>query len=167
MPHKFEPKNKPIVLTANGNTQQKIAFVRNLYDKAHDKINHFDRLRQQILNYALVLFSALLAFVMQTEDDSLKILGCLGITGVMAMFRFLDHRYHTSTHGFGGSMIIFNQVIAQLLNDPKEGVTFLQYHAPSEKTVQQWSLQTEIYCVLGVSSLVLGVVICVRNMMIR
>jgi len=163
----FRPKNDPIILTASGDIAEKIAFVRNLYDKAHDKINHFDRLRQQILNYALVVFSALLVFVMKTEDASLQILGCFGIAGVMGIFRYLDHRYHTSTHGFAGSMIIFSHVIAHLVNDPKEEVTFLQYHTPSEKTVQQCSLQTKIYCALGLSAFVLGTVICVGEMVRR
>jgi len=164
---KFSPKNDPITLTASGDTADKVTFVRNLHDKAHDKINHFDRLRQQILNYAILVFSALLAFVMKTEDALLQILGCLGIAGVMAMFRSLDHRYHTSTHGFGGSMTIFNHVIAHLLNEPKEDVTFLQYHTPSEETVQRWSLQTKIYIVLGLSAFILGTVIGIRELMQR
>lgn len=163
----FPPRNAPITLKATGDTVEKVVFVRSLSDGAHDKISHFDRLRQQLLNYGLLLFSGLLAFVIKAEDASLQILGCFGIGGVMAIFRYLDQRYHTSTHGFGGSMIIFNQVIAHLLNDPEEDVTFLQYHTPSEKTAQWWSLQTRIYFVLALSAVVLGTVIWLREIVTR
>lgn len=158
---KFEPKNKPIILNPSENIPEKVDFVQNLYDKANDKINHFDRLRQQLLNYALLVFSGLLAFIMKTDKAPMQVVGCVGIVVLMVIFRYLDHRYHTSTHGFASSMIIFNQVIAYLLENSEDGVSFRQYHTPGEKTVQRWSLQTRIYFILALSSGVLGVIIAV------
>jgi hypothetical protein len=160
----FRPeKDIPIVLKASGSAVEKIAFVRNLCDKAHDKINHFDRLRQQLLNYAIVLFSALLAFIIKAENAQLQILGCLGIAGLMVIFRYLDHRYHRLTHGFEDSIRVFNQVIPHMLNDPKDDVSFLQYYRAREDTAEQRSLQTKIYFYLGLCVLILGVVIWVRT----
>lgn len=155
----FEPKNKPIILKVSGNITEKVTFVQNLYEKAHDKINHFDRLRQQFLNYALLVFSGLLAFIMKTDNPPMQVVGCVGIVVLMVIFRYLDHRYHTSTHGFASSMTIFSQVIAHLLENSNDDVSFLQYHTPGEKTVQRWSLQTRIYFILALSGGVLGVTI--------
>lgn len=38
----FEDKNIPILLKPTGSISGKIALLRNLYDKAHEKINHFE-----------------------------------------------------------------------------------------------------------------------------
>jgi hypothetical protein len=161
MATKFEPKNTPIVLKGTAKIEGKIAFVQNLYDKAHDKINHFDRLRQQLLNYAIIVFSGLLAFIMNTDSALMQVAGCMGIVIVMLVFRHLDHRYHTSTHGFGASMIIFTQVMAYLLNHPNHDVNFLQYHTPGEDTTQKWSLQARIYVILAASAGALGLIIAI------
>jgi len=162
MNKKFEDKNYPIIIKSTGNIPEKVRFVQNLHDKALDKINHFDRLRQQLLNYAFIVFSALLAFVMKTEDSLLKIIGCVGIAALMIMFCFLDQRYHRSTHGFESSIIIFNQVIAYLLESPQADVEFLQYHTPGEKTTQKYSLQTKIYVTMTISTIVLAFILGLR-----
>ena len=159
----FEPKNRPITLRSSRSATERITFVQNLYDKAHDKVIHFDKLRHQVLNFAIVVFSALLAFVLKEDNISLQVIGCVGVAGLMVIFRYVDHRYHTYTHGFSGSMFVFNQVIAQLLNNPEEDISFFQYHTPSEEKVQQLSLQTIIYFALGVSALVLGVYILITG----
>jgi hypothetical protein len=158
----FEDKNKPIVLGPTGNISEKVALVRNLYDKAYDKINHFDRLRQQLLNYAFLAFSALLAFILKTENAIMQIIACVGIIFLMVMFRFLDQRHHKGTHGFASSMYIFTQVMAYLLENPAEEVTFYQYHEDGEKKTQRWSLQTKIYAFLAASTFALAVIILVR-----
>lgn len=157
----FEPKNEPIVLKANGIIDRQVALVQNLYDKADDKINHFDRLRQQVLNYALLVFSGLLAFIMKTENAWMQVVGCFGIVVLMVIFRLIDYRYHRFTHGYGASKKIFVRVMAYSLDNPKEDVSFLQYHTPGEKKTEKWNLQTWIYLSLGFIATVLGVVIAI------
>lgn len=160
---KFEPKNKLIVLKSSGNPNEKIAFVQNLYDKASEKINHFDRLRQQLLNFAFVIFSALLVFVIRSDNALMQVIACLGVSGLMVAFRYLDHRYHTSTHGFSASMHVFSHVIASLLDNPNEEVEFYQYCQEGENTVQKWSLQTKIYLMLVIVNVVLLAILIVAK----
>ena len=51
----FEPKNKLLVINrSKNNLAEKIAFIQNLHDKSNEKINHFDRLRQQLLKFAFL-----------------------------------------------------------------------------------------------------------------
>ena len=156
----FEAKNVPIILKASGEIAQKVMFVRNLYDKAQEKISHFDRLRQQVLNVAVIVFSGVLAFVMKTDDIFVKCASCAAVPIVMLLFWYRDHRYHRSTHGFAASMYIFTQVIAHLIENPKDDVSFLQYHAAGETSVRRFSVHGLIYAVLSVSALLLGGIIC-------
>jgi hypothetical protein len=116
----FEDKNIEIVLNPTDNINEKVVFVQNLYNKAAEKINHFDKLRQQQINYALLVFSGLLAFIIQTKNLRMQYVGCAGIAVLMLIFCFLDHRLHKYTHGLASSMLIFTQVKAYLLNEPKQ-----------------------------------------------
>ena len=142
----FEAKNRPIVLRPFVNVTEKVTYVQNLYNKADEKINHIDKLRHQLLNYALVAFSGLLAFIIKTESMRMQLLGCIGIFIVMLIFCLRDHKMHKYVHGFESSMLIFAQVMGYLLNNPEDDVKFLQYHSPGERKAVWWrSKQTIIY----------------------
>lgn len=159
---KFEPKNKEIVLQPTGNLIEKVQLLQNLYDKAAEKINHFDKLRQQLINYGLLAFSGLLVVVIQTNQVWMHVAGCFAIVALMVIFRSLDHRYHKATHGFTASMFIFSQAIAYLLDNPSEDVRFFQYHVEGEKTTQKWNLQTRIYTSLAAVAALLGLITIIR-----
>ena len=118
-------------------------------------INHFDKLRQQLINFSLILFSALLAFILKTEQTWMNIGSCLVVVVLMVIFRSLDYRYHKATHGFTASMFIFGQAIAYLLDKPSNEVRFFQYYVEGEKTTEKWNLQTKIYTALAVAALIL------------
>jgi hypothetical protein len=155
---------KDDLITLNGEAtslESKIAFVRGLYDAANEKINHLDGLRQRILNYALLSFSALLACVASAEAKNLYLIsvGCVGIGIVMLIFSGLDHRYHRSIHGLRGSMTVYNLVIARLYNYPNQDLTFIQYHKLSEKnTSSHLSFQQITYWFLSIVAFVGGVI---------
>jgi len=160
----FEDKNKEIILKPDDMIPEKVAFVQNLYDKANEKINHFDKIKSQHLNYALISFSALLGFIIKTTDTNMQILGCMGIISLMAIFSIRDNKFHKCTSGYMSSMFIFTQVIAYLLNEPKEEVRFFMYHSPGEQKAQWWqSSQIRIYCLLALAGFILGIVIYLKN----
>ncbi|MGD8787807.1 MAG: hypothetical protein PVJ60_10310 [Phycisphaerales bacterium] len=160
----FEDKNHPIVLKPTGDMTKKISFVQNLYDKAQEKINHFDRLRQQHLNYALLAFSGLVGFVINVSDNRMQIIGCLGIILLMFIFSVQDNRMHKFTHGFTSSILIFTQVMAYLLENPQEEISFLQYHAPGERNAKWWkNLKVGIYGLLAIAAFILGLLTYVTS----
>ncbi len=159
----FEPKNKLLLLKPQGSLSEKIVFIQKLYDWANDKINHFDRLRQQLLYFAFAIFSGLLAFVIQSDNVLAQMIACLGVSGLMVAFRQMDHRYHTFTHGFIASMFVFGQAIAYLLDNPIKDVQFYLYYTEGEKTVKWWSLQTKIYFSLAIITILLAAVIGIFN----
>jgi hypothetical protein len=163
----FDDNDDPIILKSEGNLIEKINLLRNLYDKSYDKINHFDKLRQQLINFAIVVFSALIAFIIKTEDNLMKVLGCLGITVLMAIFRSIDRQHHKGIHGYFSNMFIFTKVTAYLLNNPKDDVSFTQYYEEGEKNAKQWNFQTRIYFILGFSSFVFGIIIVVREIIVH
>jgi hypothetical protein len=121
---KFEPKNREMVLQPTGNLAEKIQFLQSQSDAATQKINHFDTLRQQLMNYSIVVFSGFLAFVIKTDHQWMQVSASFAVVGIMLIFRTLDHRYHRFTHGFTASVFVFKQAIAYLLDNPGESVTF-------------------------------------------
>ena len=155
----FEPKNRNLILKPSGNVSDKVAFIQKLYDKTDDKINHLDRLRQQLLNFAILIFSGLLVFVTRSQNALAQTIACLGVAGLMTVFRHLDQRYHKFTHGYRGSMFVFSQAIAYLLDDPDQELELYQYCTEAEKNVEWWALQTKVYLALaGVTVLLAGII---------
>ena len=161
---KWADWEKEIVLEPTDNMDKKYAFVQNLYDKACEKINHFDKLRQQNLNYALVIFSGLIAFILQTKGIEMKLTGCVGVILLILIFCFLDHRLHKYTHGFTSSMLILAHVMAIIIDRPKKKIEFYQYYKEGEKEAKFWkSRQTRIYCLLILVAIILGFVLYFKN----
>ncbi len=156
---KFEAKNKTLVLKPSDNVSEKVAYVQNLYNKADEKINHIDKLRHQLLNYSLVAFSGLLAFIINTENVEMQLLGCVGIFFLMLIFCFRDHTMHKYTHAFESSMYIFAQVMAHLIENSMGNVEFQIYHEDGEKKAVWWKCrQTYIY--ISLMSFVILAALC-------
>jgi len=159
----FVDKNSRIVLKHTGSISEKCAFVENLYNKAMEKINHFDQLRQQHLNYAMLGFAGLWAYVLSTPTTGIRFYGGPGIVVLTVIFWLLDHRLHRFSHGFASSGFIFAQAHAYLLHEPTEDVEFWLYHWEGEKKANRWrTLHTWIYAALIVASLVMSVMVCAR-----
>lgn len=151
----FKPENKLLVIEGTNFTAEKIAFIQNLHDKSTEKINHFDRLRQQLLNFAFIIFSALLAFSLKADNFFFLTIACSGVAGLMLAFRQIDYRYHMFTHGFYASSFVFTQAISTLLSNPDQKIEFYEYCVDGEKTAEWWNLQTKIYYILAVVSVAL------------
>jgi len=149
--------DKKIILNREGNLDKKLVFIQNLYDKTAEKINHFDKLRQQHINFALLSFAGLLGFIMKTEYKNMRYIGCAGIAILMLVFLFIDYRLHKYTHGFSSAMLKFAEAEAILLNKSDEELELLQYVKASECKAKSWkSLHYWLYAVLILASGVLA-----------
>ena len=149
-----------IILKPNGDPDDRISFIQNLYDKTTEKINHFDKLRQQHINFALVSFAGLLGFVMSTQYERMQYIGCAGIAILMLVFLSIDYRLHKYTHGFSTAMLKLVEAQAELLNNADKEVKFYQYYKKSEIKARTWRcLHYWLYGSLMIASVLLGLII--------
>lgn len=152
--------SKEIVLAPASDLSERLALVKNLYDKTVDRMNHTDKLRQQNVNFGIIVFSGLLAFTMKTTDERMQYVGCAGIMTLMLIFCLIDSRLHKYLHGYTLAMLNFPQIQARLLADPIGEVRFLQYDRKGEADAKFWrSRNTWLFLALMVASLLLGLVI--------
>lgn len=142
--------------------EKNISLVREFFEKAWEKINHFDMLRQQLLNYALIAFSGLLAFIINTDNTQMQYTGCCGIVLLMVVFCLRDHRFHKYTHGFSAAAILQAQALRDLINEPNKKVTIRIYRSDAERYAVWWkSHHTRIYCLMIIAALILSVILYV------
>jgi len=140
--------------------EKNISMVREFFEKSWDKINHFDILRQQQLNYALIAFSGLLAFIISTDNTQMQYTGCCGMVLLMAVFCLHDHRLHKYTHGFSAAVILQAQALRDLTNEPGKKVTIRLYRSDAEReAVWKKSHHTRIYFVMIIATLILSVIL--------
>ena len=163
---KAKPKDdewdKVNILTPEGNLSEKLTLIRNLYDRAGDRMNHTDRLRQQNTNFGLLVFSGLLAFIMKTDTKLMPNVGCAGVVMLMFIFSLIDHRLHKYLHGYTTAMLSFPKNQEQLLSGAEAQVR--QYFRESEAKAIWWkSHKTWLFTALIMASVLLGFVVSFRK----
>jgi hypothetical protein len=157
MENSMDEWDREITLNHKGNLADKVSFVQNLYDKTAEKINHFDKLRQQHINFALLAFAGLLGFIVNADVQNIRYVGCLGIAVLMLVFLSIDYRLHKYTHGFSSALLRFAEAQAKLLNESDEEVKLFQYVRASEKKARSLkSLHYWIYFLLILTSGILA-----------
>lgn len=138
------------------NTQQRINYLSLLLNNAVENNNHIDKLRQNYLNFALLIFAGLFGFgsSLFSKTEHLFIF-YIPIPLIMSVFFLLDRKLHKLSHGWSHLRKVFTKKISELINKPTEDISFYRWYPESHKYAKWYSLQSIIYFALIVGGIIL------------
>ena len=129
-------------------------LLGTVFEAARGKGTEVAQLRQTNMNYAILVFAALLTFSVQFSKGWYSVVVSAALLFMMCVFSSLDRRFHRYIHGFRATERHLIESMATLLNQPSADLAFRRYISEAEKTAERWSLQPIItYSLVVVSAL--------------
>lgn len=127
------------------NIQFRINYLSLLQSNAIDNNNHIDKLRQNYLNFALLIFAGLTGFGISLSNRIERLFIYIPIPLIMLIFCLLDRKLHKLGHGWSHLRKIFTKKISEVINNPKDDTFFYRWYLESEKQAKLFRLQPIIY----------------------
>ncbi len=150
--------------TSVSHIDRRVNLLVSVLDEAVQRGKQIGEFRQRNLNYALIIFAAILTFCTRFSEAQAKpysLLVPIALLGIMFAFWLLDGRCHRYIHGWRATEKHLMEMISSVVNDPGTEILYRRYVQEGEKTAEPFSRQRIIFYLLivgAVGQLVISIV---------
>lgn len=142
-----------ITLSQKSDLQDRIALLKAFFDQSDVSVKHVTNWRQRNMNVALVVFFGLLSFGIKQEELSYQLYSSISIIAISSIFTFWDRNLHKQSHVLLATRDSFGELMAQIINNPDENLSFYRYRFECEKEAEWISFQPVVYYLLILSGI--------------
>lgn len=131
----------------------KIEFIKQLIDNTVSRSISISQIRQRNLNFALLVFGALITFTYSSLGEDLLIPISIFLPIVSIAFWLTDHRHHKYIHGWAETQKLLEQSIKDLLNKDHK-IIVPRYSKIGEYSAERCIGQPLVFLLLFIGSLI-------------